>query len=409
MFPGRLFRMMDDIETRQKHLSHIVSWHHKNDLAFVIHKPDEFVREVMPIYFQGQSKLSSFKRQLKNYGFKRHRERLKEVEAVYFHENFAFSRKKPLLLKNVVLKCHHPTKNTALIRSLLLQTATISCSPQETARAPAYFHSMDTTTKPLPLDNLDDEILREAATKLLWSHEEAPGEDLCLDTKKASRKRIRFPEHLFHMMQDIETRQKHLSHIVSWHHKIDVAFVIHKPDEFVREVMPIYFQGQSKLSSFKRQLKNYGFKRHRERLKEVGVVYFHENFAFSRKKPLLLENIVLKAPFPTKNTVLTNSMLLQMTMPCFPQETAQTPAYFHSMDTTTKPLPLDNPGDEILGEAATELLWSHEEAPGEDCCLDNDFDCQASLSRLAVQQWDPGVGSLGSTEESIYMRAFLRI
>jgi hypothetical protein len=229
-------------------------------------------------------------------------------------------------------------------------------------------------------------------------------------TKNAAGKRIMFPERLFRMMEDIETRHKNLSHIVSWHHKNDFAFAIHKPDDFVREVMPIYFGGQTKMASFQRQLKNYGFNSYRERIKKVGMVYCHKHF--SRENPLSLQNVVLKSPYPTKkpstttknttmNTTLTSSALLQMMpkRPWFPQETSQRTV---SLDTTTKPLPSDNLGDEILDEAVTELLWRYEEAFGEDFCFDDDMDCQHhhdSSSRLAVQQWDPEVEALESIEE----------
>ena len=47
IFPERLFCMLDDIDQKQAHLSHIITWH-PNDLnSFVIHKPVDFAREAI--------------------------------------------------------------------------------------------------------------------------------------------------------------------------------------------------------------------------------------------------------------------------------------------------------------------------------------------------------------------------
>lgn len=53
------------------------------------------------------------------------------------------------------------------------------------------------------------------------------------------------------------------------------AFVIHKPDKFFKEIVPLYFR-QSRLSSFKRQLNLYGYE-----LINTGPArggYYHELF-----------------------------------------------------------------------------------------------------------------------------------
>ena len=228
--------------------------------------------------------------------------------------------------------------------------------------------------------------------------------------------RITFPQRLFHMMEDIDTLRSHLSHIISWHIS-DLTFVIHKPDDFVKEVMPLYFQGQTKLASFQRQLKNYGFQRYLKRKNSEGMIYYHEDFAFRRDKPCLLRHIVLKSFKTTttnKNTTLSLSSLLQMTetrrrvhasinSSGLPEEPV--PASFYTLDSTPLPLPLENLGDKLLNEAATELLCILEEVCDtdvrlDDFCPDDDFDCQQhhdSLSRLAAQQWNPQVESLESS------------
>jgi hypothetical protein len=57
------------------------------------------------------------------------------------------------------------------------------------------------------------------------------------------------------------------------------AFAIHKPEEFVRDIMPNYFR-QSRMSSFQRQLNLYGFTRITSGPDEGG--YYHELFLQGR-------------------------------------------------------------------------------------------------------------------------------
>lgn len=66
-FPFKLHKMLT--QASQKNFQDIVSWV-KGGLAFRVHKADEFVEKVMPIYFS-QSKYESFRRQLNFYGFRR--------------------------------------------------------------------------------------------------------------------------------------------------------------------------------------------------------------------------------------------------------------------------------------------------------------------------------------------------
>jgi hypothetical protein len=57
------------------------------------------------------------------------------------------------------------------------------------------------------------------------------------------------------------------------------AFAIHKPEKFVRDILPIYFR-QSRMSSFQRQLNLYGFTRIASGPDEGG--YYHELFLKER-------------------------------------------------------------------------------------------------------------------------------
>jgi hypothetical protein len=238
----------------------------------------------------------------------------------------------------------------------------------------------------------------------------------CHNTDDTSAgKRMMFPERLFRMLEDIDKRQVHLSHIVSWQHS-GRAFVIHKPAYFVSQVMPIYFRTQNKLSSFQRQLANYGFQRYQEEEILDRMIYYHEQFAFYRETPLLLQHVVLKSKTTKMNSVRSLSRLLQMTKKtpqvvastatsCLPQEPAHDSV--HVMDTVTTatlPLPFENLGDHILDDAATELLWRREEACDDDFCINDDFDCQQHHGGIF---WDPELESLESLEDetwSIFMR-----
>jgi hypothetical protein len=66
-FPGKLYRLLADVESQGN--SHIVSFTPDGG-AFKIHDPDAFMTDVAPNYF-GQTRFTSFVRQLNLYGFDR--------------------------------------------------------------------------------------------------------------------------------------------------------------------------------------------------------------------------------------------------------------------------------------------------------------------------------------------------
>ena len=94
---------------------------------------------------------------------------------------------------------------------------------------------------------------------------------------------VPFPEKLHQMFDAVE--KNNLQHIVSWqpHGR---AFVVHKPKEFVKIILPTFFK-QSKLGSFQRQLNLYGFNRITSGRDKGG--YYHE--LFLRGKPFLTERM----------------------------------------------------------------------------------------------------------------------
>lgn len=81
-----------------------------------------------------------------------------------------------------------------------------------------------------------------------------------------------FPEKLHRLLLEVEAAGR--SDVISFIYG-GRAFAIHKPDNFFKEIVPLYFR-QSRLSSFKRQLNLYGFE-----LINAGPArggYFHELF-----------------------------------------------------------------------------------------------------------------------------------
>ena len=63
-FPWKLHQLLDDTEANGN--ESIVSWLPSG--AFQVHKPDEFVKHIMPSYFH-QTKFKSFTRQVRSVGF----------------------------------------------------------------------------------------------------------------------------------------------------------------------------------------------------------------------------------------------------------------------------------------------------------------------------------------------------
>jgi HSF-type DNA-binding len=81
-FPARLHDVLDRVE--REGWGHVISWQ-PHGRCFLIHNPHDFQEHVLPVYF-GQSKLTSFQRQLNLYGFCR---LTRGTDAgAYYHELF---------------------------------------------------------------------------------------------------------------------------------------------------------------------------------------------------------------------------------------------------------------------------------------------------------------------------------
>jgi hypothetical protein len=112
-FPQRLFQMLETIKHSKCQFSNIVSWH-PNGKGFVIHDPDAFVSQVMPVFFRAQSKLSSFRRQLNNYGFQHTHDENNVRKLTYYHQ--CFLRDDPKRCRKIVLK-NCKKRNTKKLRN----------------------------------------------------------------------------------------------------------------------------------------------------------------------------------------------------------------------------------------------------------------------------------------------------
>ena len=87
-FPFKLYRILEEAESYGK--DDIVSFL-SHGRAFTIHKPRQFVSEIMPKYFT-TSRMSSFQRQLNLYGFRRITEG--RDKGSYFHDFFLKGKRK---------------------------------------------------------------------------------------------------------------------------------------------------------------------------------------------------------------------------------------------------------------------------------------------------------------------------
>jgi len=86
-FQWKLHDMLEQID--EDGYSHAISWL-SHGRAFMVHKPSEFVNQVMPIYFN-QTKFASFQRQLNLYGFRRMT--AGQDKGAYYHEFFLRGRR----------------------------------------------------------------------------------------------------------------------------------------------------------------------------------------------------------------------------------------------------------------------------------------------------------------------------
>jgi hypothetical protein len=127
-FPWKLHDMLDDMDEKGMHS--VVRWL-PHGRAFMVHKPKEFVEDIMHHYFN-QTKYASFQRQLNLYGFSRlcHG----RDKGAYYHECFVRGERE--LCRGMV---RQKIKGTKVRRSL---------SPEE---EPNFYSALYNRTKKQPL------------------------------------------------------------------------------------------------------------------------------------------------------------------------------------------------------------------------------------------------------------------
>lgn len=127
----------------------VISWDPQGT-KFIIKNEDMFVRNILPTVFN-QSSLSSFRRQLNAYGFKR--EKLTKKNVYVFSHNL-FCRDDPSALKGI--ERNYPnskrinTKKTNIPESIILPNITASSSsfdPSSVTKEPSFWKSQDLHSK----------------------------------------------------------------------------------------------------------------------------------------------------------------------------------------------------------------------------------------------------------------------
>ena len=116
----------------------------------------------------------------------------------------------------------------------------------------------------------DEDYFKEYAIKSANEDGSSEGNTADLDDGKAGNES--FPHKLYRMLYEAD--KDGLGHIVSFLPS-GRGFTIHRPKDFVSEVMPRFFTTR-RIASFQRQLNLYGFRRISEGREKGG--YFHKDF-----------------------------------------------------------------------------------------------------------------------------------
>jgi hypothetical protein len=295
-FPVKLHQMVEDAE--QNDFSDIVSWNNVGS-SFKVHKPTEFSDKILPAYFK-QIKYKSFQRQLNLYGFVRTHQGCHRGS--YSHKLFRRGEPKlSLRLHHKPLFAHPAHYLSSGVSMSVFDVQTIRdfeappiCeSIVETLLEPTFDAShfsecklcedvLDTDVTNIAFDaenGLNDisnhplfhsNTIMEDPKLLLKMERILSSPDLIADfvdfQEKESEMKVSgvvsesepsFPWKLHDMLEAAESNS--FSHIVSWEPD-GVSFKVHRSDEFVTKIMPLYFD-QTKYESFRKQLNLYNFSR----------------------------------------------------------------------------------------------------------------------------------------------------
>lgn len=305
-FPLKLHETLSEIE-RDGH-DDIVGWL-PHGRSFKIHKQQEFVQRILPKYFV-MTKKSSFLRQLNLYGFNR----LSGVgpdQASYYHEKFLRGMKflcrrmqrikvngnriraagnpdeepdlsgfpvcpppssssiqhhelaTAAVLQFMAKQQHeqqqqHQASNHGALQSLLAllpaaSSSTFTSSVVVGGRGASGREQTEVATKDRRSPSLSSSDSTGTNNNFSGHNNNNQG-DVSATT---SASLVSFPLKLQRILDKLESEGN--CSVVSWlpHGR---AFMVHNPDRFVHELMPLYFN-QTKYSSFQRQLHMYNFQR----------------------------------------------------------------------------------------------------------------------------------------------------
>jgi HSF-type DNA-binding len=175
IFPIKLHSMLQDIERDESHID-IISWC-KDGNSFIIKKPDEFTKYLLPTYFR-TNRMSSFQRQLNAYGFSRFNLYTSE-ENVHIYYHSSFHRYDTCQLGFIKRRSKVGCMQVSAIRQE--QTTTTGWDDGNSFRADGCFNFLSFFETPLEKADLDEGVCKDlaldqaAAAVSLYD-----GDDLCL-------------------------------------------------------------------------------------------------------------------------------------------------------------------------------------------------------------------------------------
>jgi HSF-type DNA-binding len=203
-----------------------------------------------------------------------------------------------------------------------------------------------------------------------------------------------FPIKLHSMLQDIETEGTH-SDIISWNSKGN-SFVIRKPHEFTKFLLPNYFR-TSKFSSFQRQLNAYGFTRfnlyacqqdvhvyrhkifHRDHAERLKLIRRKSSLDSNLSQPLIEERIIMNSGGFERGKSFANEVDNYASFkPCLHLSLKNLKSEFYELK------------DLILDEVAA-------------ACLDEDSDFPHASSDALIMYWNPALEKLSNDSDDEHL------
>lgn len=296
-FPRKLHAMLE--EASKTNSEDVVSWQ-PGGKSFKVHKPPQFADEIMNNYFN-QTKYKSFQRQLNMYGFQRVHHG--PNKGGYYHKSFI--RRSPDLCDLIVRRppaihgefsdemaggsnkgdLADPISLIDDCSEAFSENNGLKLHDSEVKIFYDFFFSKERDGEKVPAarifgqgaadDDNDDNNKDDSSNASTIESIDRVFQEFSFENDGAlASENASFPWKLHIMLERAET--ENYQDVVSWVPvKNGSAFRVHKPDEFINRVMPLYFD-QTKFESFRRQLNMYGFSRV-IRGEDRGIIS-HSNF-----------------------------------------------------------------------------------------------------------------------------------